>query len=62
MNLFTEIQYLFCSVEHENIPHSERMEKLRELIDKNNKEVRDQGWRAGVLESKEHIEKLLNEL
>lgn len=58
MNLFTEIQYLFCSIEHENMEHSLRMEKLRELINKSHKEVYANGWKQGILDSKEEIQKL----
>lgn len=61
MDLFTQIQYLFFSIEHENMQHSERMDKLRELINKNNKIVLNDGVRIGLNESKEMIALLIRE-
>lgn len=60
MNMFTEIQYLFCSKENENMLHSLRMEKLREIIDKSTKETFEHGVKVGMLEAKKEIEKLIN--
>lgn len=58
MNLFTEIKDLFFSIENEKKQHSEKMEKLQELINKSHKEVYSNGWKQGVLDSKEEIQKL----
>lgn len=59
MDLFTEIQYLFCSIEHENMEHSLRMDKLRELINKSYKETLNYGVLLGLQESKKITEELI---
>lgn len=59
MDLYTEIQYLFCSKENEKMNHSVRMEKLRELIDKSGKESFEHGVKVGLLEAKKEIDKLI---
>lgn len=58
MNLYTEIQYLLFSKENEKMSHSEKMEKMIDLIDKNNKERFNEGVKHGIIKSQNALEKL----
>lgn len=59
MDLYTEINYLFFATENEKIQHSQKMEKLRDLIDKSRKETFKHGKEVGILEAKIKLEELL---
>lgn len=58
MNLRLEIKELFFAKENDKMSHSEKLEKLDDLINKSHKEVYANGWKQGVLDSKEEIQKL----
>ena len=60
MSLYTDINYLFFSKENEKMLHSEKMEKLHQLINKSEKEIFQYGIRTGILEAKKEVEKLFD--
>lgn len=60
MNLFIEINYLLFSIENEKMLHSEKMEKLQDLINKHDKNTFENGVIKGMLDSKKSIEEALS--